>query len=129
MPLYHFVLKTNRDHIPDRDGSNWPNGAAAHEEAVLVAHDLMRNQKVKRHAWRIEVCDEDLRHCSELLFVELDETIAYLPPEVRDPYIVTSRRMAALSDAMLAVRGTLMQVSETLSQADIVVAAVAGKHA
>src|SRR5262245_47036033 len=60
MPLYHFVLKTRHDHIPDRDGSEWPNEAAAHEEAVLVAHDLMRNQGVKTHAWRIEVCDEDL---------------------------------------------------------------------
>ena len=128
MPLYHFVLKTNHDHIPDRDGSNWPNEAAAHEEAALVAHDLMRNQKVKRHAWRIEVCDEDLRHCSELLFVELDETLAHLPPELRDPYIVTSRRMAALSDAVLAIRGTLAKVSETLSHADTVIAAVAGKR-
>jgi hypothetical protein len=128
MPLYHFVLKTTHDHIPDRDGSEWPNEAAAHKEAVLVAHDLMRNQMVKRHAWRIEVCDEELRHCSELLFVELDETLAHLPPELRDPYIVTSRRMAALSDAVLAIRGTLAKVSETLSHADTVIAAVAGKR-
>jgi len=128
VPLYHFVLKTRHDHVPDRDGSEWPNEAAAREEAVLVAHDLMRNQAVKRHAWRIEVCDEDLRPCSELLFAEFDETISHLPPELRDQHIVTSRRIAAFSDAVLTLRRTLVQVSETLSHADTVVAAVAGKR-
>src|SRR5262245_58101420 len=128
MPLYHFVLNTRDDLIPDRDGSEWPNESAAREEAVLVAHDLMRNQGVKTHAWRIEVCDEDLRPCSELLFAELDQTITRLPPELREPHIVTSRRMADLSDAVLTLRGTLMQVSETLNQADAVMAAVGGKR-
>jgi hypothetical protein len=121
-----LVLKTSHEHVPDRDGSEWPNEAAAHEEAVLVANDLMRNQNVKTRSWRIEVCDEDLRHCSELLFVEVDPTIAHLPPELRDRYIITSRRMAALSDAILAVRGTLADVIQTMGRADTVMAAVAG---
>ena len=129
MPLYHLVLKTRHDRVPDRDGSEWPNEAAAREEAILVAHDLMRNQEIKTHAWRIEVCDEDLRPCSELLFAELDERIAQWPPELREPHIVTSRRMAALSDAILALRGTLTEVSETLTRADTVMAAIAGKGA
>ena len=129
VPLYHFVLKTRHDRVPDRDGSEWPNEAAAREEAALVAHDLMRNQEVKTHTWRIEVCDEDLRPCSELLFAELDESVSHLPPELREPHLVTSRRMAALSDAILALRGTLAQVSETLSHADTVMAAISGKRA
>jgi hypothetical protein len=128
VPLYHFVLKTRDSLIPDRDGSEWPNEAAAREEAVHVAHDLMRNQGVKTHAWRIEVCDEDLRPCSELLFAEVDETNSHWPPELREPHIITSRRMAALSDAVLTLRGTLVEVSETLSHADRVIAAVAGKR-
>src|SRR5262245_47312651 len=128
MPLYHFVLKTRDDLIPDRDGSEWPNEAAAREEAILVAQDLMRNQAVKTHAWRIEVCDEHLRSCSELLFAEADETISHWPPELRDLHIVASRRIGALSDAVLAIRKTLTEVSETLSHADTVVAAVAGKR-
>src|SRR5262245_51294231 len=114
MPLYHFVLKTRHERVPDRDGSEWPNEAAAREEAVLVAHDLMRNREIKRHAWRIEVCDEHLRPCSELLFAELDESTSHLQSELRDFQIVTSRRVAALSDAVLTLRGTLVQVSETL---------------
>src|SRR5262245_49407387 len=128
MPLYHFVLKTRDDLIPDRDGSGWPNEAAAREEAIIVADDLMGNQGVKTHAWRIEVCDEDLRPCSELLFAEVDESTSHLPPAVREPHIITSRRMAALSDAVLTLRRTLVQVSETLSHADTVMAAVAGKR-
>jgi len=129
VPLYHFVLKTGDDLIPDRDGCEWPTEAAAREEAAIVAQELMRNQRgVKRRAWRIEVCDEDLRTCFELLFAEVDETIAHLPPELRDTHITTSRRMAACFDTLLALRKTRAQLSETLSQADTVMAAVAGKR-
>jgi len=114
--------------IPDRDGSEWPNDAAAQEEATLVAQDLMRNQEAKRGSWRIEVRDQDLLPRSEILFAEIDETIAHLPPEMREPHILASRRIAAFSDAMLAVRKTLAEVMETLSQADAVMTAVVGKR-
>ena len=129
MPLYHFVLKTEDDVIPDRDGAEWPNETAAREEAALVAQDLMRNQRaVERRAWRIEVRDEDLRPCFELLFAEIDETIAHLPPELREIHVTTSRRMAACFDTKLAVRTTRAQVSETLSHAYAVTAAIRGKR-
>src|SRR5262249_19601636 len=96
--------------------------AAARKEAILVAHDLMRNREIKTRAWRIEVCDENLRPCFELLFAEFDETASLLPPELRAFHIVTSQRMAALSDAVLTLSGTLAQVIETLSHADTVIA-------
>ena len=127
MPLYHFLLKTRDSLIPDRDGSEWPTESAAREEAALVAQDLMRNQERKRGSWRIEVCDEDLRPCSEILFAEIDETISHLPPEQRQLHITTSRKMAALTDAVLTLRMTLAEVSETLSRAKTVKGAVAGK--
>ena len=128
MPHYHFVLKTRDDLIPDRDGSEWPNDAAAQEEATLVAQDLMRNQEAKRGSWRIEVRDQDLLARSEILFAEIDQTIAYFPPEMREPHILASRRIAAFSDAMLAVRKTLAEVMETLSRADEVMTVVVGKR-
>jgi len=128
MPLYHFLLKTRDSRIPDRDGSEWPNESAANDEAALVAHDLMRNQECKRGSWRIEVCDEDLRPCSEILFAEIDETISHLPPEVRHRHIITSRRMAALSDAVLTLRMTLAEVLETLNHANTVMGALGGKR-
>jgi len=128
VPQYHFVLKTRDDLIPDRDGSEWPNDAAAQEEATLIAQDLMRNQEAKRGSWRIEVRDQDLLPRSELLFAEIDQTIAHLPTELREPHILASRRIAAFSDAMLAVRKTLAEVMETLSQADAVMTAVVGKR-
>jgi hypothetical protein len=128
VPQYHFVLKTRDDLIPDRDGSEWPNDAAAQEEATLVAQDLMRNQEAKRGSWRIEVRDQDLLPRSEILFAEIDQTTAHLPPEMREPHILASRRIAAFSDAMLAVRKTLAEVMETLSRADAVMTAVVGKR-
>ena len=124
MPHYHFVLKTRDDLIPDRDGSEWPNDAAAQEEATLIAQDLMRNQETKRGSWRIEVRDQDLLPRSELLFAEVDQTIAHLPAEMREPRIVASRRIAAFSDAMMAVRKTLSEVMETLNRADAVMTEV-----
>src|SRR5262250_1261997 len=91
VPQYHFVLKTRDELIPDRDGSEWPNDAAAQEEATLVAQDLMRNEEAKRGSWRIEVRDQDLLARSEILFAEIDQTIAYFPPEMREPHILASR--------------------------------------
>ena len=128
VPQYHFVLKTRDELIPDRDGSEWPNDAAAQEEATLVAQDLMRNEEAKRGSWRIEVRDQDLLARSEILFAEIDQTIAYFPPEMREPHILASRRIAAFSDAMLAVRKTLTEVMETLGRADSVMAVVVGKR-
>jgi hypothetical protein len=128
VPHYHFVLKTRDDLIPDRDGSDWPNDAAAQEEATLVAQDLMRNEEAKRGSWRIEVRDQDLLPRSELLFAEVDQTIAHFPSEMREPHILASRRIAAFSDAMLAVRKTMAEVMETLSRADAVMTAVVGKR-
>jgi hypothetical protein len=128
VPHYHFVLKTRDDLIPDRDGSEWPNDAAAQEEATLIAQDLMRNQETKRGSWRIEVRDQDLLPRSELLFAEVDQTIDHLPAEMREPHIVAARRIAAFSDAMLAVRKSLSEVMETLSRADAVMTVVLAKR-
>jgi len=86
VPLYHFVLKTEDSQIADRDGFEWPSEAAARQEAALVAQDFMRNERrVNRRAWRIEICDEDLRPCFEQLFAEVDETISRLPPDCARP--------------------------------------------
>jgi hypothetical protein len=107
MPLYHLVLRTTDRIIPDPDGTEWPNEAAARDEAVGVARDLMRNQEVKARSWRLHVCDENLWSSSELLFAEIDDTILHLPPQLRDQIIFASRSVAAMSDALLALAGTL----------------------
>ena len=125
---YHFVLKTRDGLIPDRDGSEWPNDAAAQEEATLIAQDLMRNQEAKRGSWRIEVRDQDLLPRAELLFAEIDQTIAHLPAALREPHILASRRIAAFSDALLEVRKTLTEVNETLRRTDTVMRVVVGKR-
>src|SRR5262249_59498713 len=81
-----------------------------------------------KEARGVEVRDQNLLPRAELLFAEIDQTIAHLPPELREPHILASRRIAAFSDALLAVRKTLSEVMETLSRSDAVIAVVAGKR-
>jgi hypothetical protein len=117
VPIYHLILKTEDDPIADRDGFECPDKAAARQEAALVAQDFMRNQRaVNRRAWRIEIRDEDLRPCCELLFAEVDKTIAHLPPQLRETIIISSRRMADCFDTVRAARRTYAQASETLNR-------------
>jgi len=47
---------------------------------------------------------------------------------MREPHIIASRRIAAFSDAMMAVRQTLSEVMETLSRADAVMTVVLAKR-
>ena len=128
MPLYHLVLRTSDCILPDPDGAEWPNKAAAHDEAAGVAREIMRNQEVKTRSWRIQVHDENLQLCSELLFAEIDETIWRLPPQLRDQIIFTSRRMAAMSDAYLTLAGTLAKFDESQARWKTFRADVFGKE-
>src|SRR5262245_59953676 len=108
--------------------ANGPTMLLRRKRQTLVAQDLMRNQEAKRGSWRIEVRDQDLLPRSELYFAEVDQTIAHLPAEMREPHIVASRRIAAFSDALLSVRKTLSEVMETLSRADAVMTVVLAKR-
>ena len=75
--------------------------------------------------WRIEVRDDDLQPCFDLIFAEVDETIMHFPPEFRDSFVTRARATASLYDAVLDVHWTLAQVMETLTHANEVMATVA----
>lgn len=75
MPLYYFALKNGRHVIPDRDGEEFADEAAAGKHAVAVAHELMRNGPLPMRCWRLQVSDEYLQPCFELLL--LQSTIRY----------------------------------------------------
>ena len=121
MPLYHFVLKSQRDVIADREGIELPNLEAARAEAVAVARDMMRNCELPPRNWRLEVCDDYLLPCFEILFAEVDETIAHFQPQHRKEIEASAWNLAMLSDAFYRVRTSLLDVRETLARTDEII--------
>src|SRR5690242_17457733 len=117
MPLFYFILKTGREKIPDREGLEFPDQESARAHATAVAQELMRNRELKTRPWRIEVRDEDLQRCSEILFGSVDSSIDHLAPEYKESVEALSRSTAILLDAFNDVRSTISNVKKTLAQA------------
>lgn len=126
MPLYYFVLKNGRDAIPDHEGVELPNLEAAREHATAVARELMRNRELPARVWRLEICDDYLMPCFEILFAEVDETIAHLSPKYRQSVEVVARLTASVHEAFNQVGATLSEVRATLAQADRIIASISG---
>lgn len=123
MPTYHFVLKPNwNPPLIDRDGEEFPADTAAYEHAVEVAREIMRNREAKCRSYRLEVCNENLETCAEILFASADETLQHLPVDFRDRIIETARATASLNETIGEVGRTLSNVRETLATADTVLA-------
>ena len=118
MPFFYFILKTGREKIPDREGVEFPDQDAARTHATAVAQELMRNRELRTRPWRLEVRDEDLQPCFEILFGAVDNSIAHLPPVYRQSVESLSWGTANLMDAFENVRTTLSSVKETMAQAD-----------
>jgi len=118
MPLYYFVLKDGRQIIPDRDGEEFADRGAARDHAVAVARELMRNGSLHVHNWRLQVCDEYLWPCYELLFPSIDDSLSHLPFEYRRSIEHACRNTALLHDSIADVQRSLLQVTETLIRAD-----------
>jgi len=118
MPLYYFILKDGRQIIPDRDGEEFADRGAARDHAVAVARELMRNGSLHARSWRLQVCDEYLRPCCELLFASIDESLSHLPFEYRNSIEHACRNTALLHDSIADVQKSLLQVTETLIRAD-----------
>jgi hypothetical protein len=116
--LYYFILKSHWDSYPDTEGGEFENVSAAREQAVTVARELMRNRELDTRFWRIEICDEYLQHCAEVLFSSIDPTIDHLPPELRRSIDLVSRKSAGLTEAILKVRATMGDVKDTLARAN-----------
>jgi len=121
MPLYYFVLKNGRHSIPDREGEELTDEAAAREYAVAVARELMRNAPLRARSWRLQVSDENLQPCFELLFAAIDDSLSHLPLHLRNSIEHACRNTASLSDTIIDVQKTLFQVRETLVGANRII--------
>jgi len=118
MPLFYFVLKGSRLTIPDRDGIELPDIEAARTHAVVVARELMRNRELSARQWRMEVCDDYLLPCFDIVFAEVDSTIDHLTPRQRRAVETMARRAGLLQEAFGQVQTTLQGVRDTFAEAD-----------
>ncbi len=116
MPIYFFNLKTTNIVVQDPDGTELADESSAREHARQVACELMRRREPQSRSWRIEVRDSQRRHCFELLFASIDESIAPLGPELRHLIENLHRKQASLIDAIAAVRLSLVQIQATIAR-------------
>jgi hypothetical protein len=118
MPLFYFVLKAGRKSVPDEDGQELADEAGARLHAEVVARQLMRNREAQTRMWRIQVCNDYLEPLCEVLFADVDETLAHLAPQFRLSIQKVASNAGALSDAVGEINRTLSDVRQTLSRAD-----------
>ncbi len=118
MPRYYFTLNTGARVTTDIEGTELPDQAAAHAEAVIVARDIMRNNRAHTLSWRLQVFDADRRFCFDLLFANVDEELQLFPERVRESITQSAHRLATLNDDINAVRQSLRQVRATLARVD-----------
>lgn len=126
MQLFYFMLKTRSQIIPDAEGEELIDVAAARLHAVAVARQLMQHRESDTRGWRIQVCDDYLKLQFEVFFSEVDETFARLPSHVQASIENVVRTAAALNDAVISVQSTLNDVRVTLSRADLILSAMPG---
>jgi hypothetical protein len=118
MPSYYFNLKRREGTLLDADGTNLPDEAAARKHALHVMSELMCHANVRTRGWRLDVIDEHRRSCFELLFASHDDSMAHLSPELRTSVETICRRHALLTDAIVDVRTTMLQIKGTLARSD-----------
>src|SRR5215475_8722056 len=109
MPTYFFHLTTVCEKILDPDGTQLPNEAAAREHARAVARDLMQYRNEQTRSWRIVVCEDGGKHCFDLLFVTVDDTLDLYQPDLRKSCEDLHVSCVSLFDTVEEVRRTLLQ--------------------
>jgi hypothetical protein len=118
MPRYYFNLKRREGTLLDPDGTDLRDEAAARDHAHQVMSELMRNANVRTRTWQLAVMDQNRRSCFELLFAGYDDSMAHLTPELRSSVETICRRHALLTDAIVDVRTTMLQIKGTLARSD-----------
>jgi len=128
MPLYYFALRSKGAVLADREAVDLPDLEAARAEAVVIARELMRNREARVRGWRVQVCDDYLVPCCDILFAEVDETLDYLPAQHRESIHTLARLSAALDETFGTVRASLGEVRKSLARGDSIVDAVSSTN-
>ena len=118
MPLFYFILKSGRHVIPDIQGEEFEDEAAACAHARVVAWELMRNREAKTSHWRIQVCDDYLQPRHEYLFADLDSRLEYFGTDVRDTVAAVARSAAARDDTVREIDASFAELRQTIDRID-----------
>ena len=118
MPRYYFNLRNSEGTLLDPEGTELPDQDAARVHAHQVMQELMRNASPRTRMWRLTVSDHNLIPCFECLFASHDEAIAHLTPELRSSVETAYRKQAALTDAIINVRTSILEIRSTLARSD-----------
>jgi hypothetical protein len=124
--LFYFVLKTTGQTVPDPEGQELPDRAAAWQHAVAVARQLMHNRESETRGWRIQVCDDYLTPLFDVFFAEVDISLAHIPVHVQASIENVVRTAAALNDTIARMKNTLLVVRQTLGDADRILGSIPG---
>lgn len=118
MPMYYFNLKTQQGRDLDSDGVELPDDMQAKEYGQQVARELMLQRETKTRFWRIEICDASRSPIIDLLFANVDPSVAGLSPACRITVEQLSARAAALIDTILDTRRSYYELKATLSNSE-----------
>jgi hypothetical protein len=118
MSLYFFNLKHRDGTVPDADGTDLPDDAAARLHASAVARELLRHHEVQRRAWRLQICSAERAVLFELLFADVDTLLDHLRPELKASMRELYVKTGGMNDTIADVRATLHQLRGTLARAD-----------
>src|SRR5215813_3838421 len=110
MPRYYFNVISCEETLLDPEGTELPDVEAARAHAHQVIAELMRNSGTRTRLWRLAVSDHNMLPCFECLFASHDEAIAHLKPELRSSVETACRKQAALTDAIINVRASILQI-------------------
>jgi len=120
MPRYYFSLKNSEGTLLDQEGTVLPDQEAARAHARQVMLELMRNAGKRTRTWRLVVSDHNLLPCFECLFASHDESMAHLPSELRSSIETACGKQAALTEVIIKVRASILQLRSTLARSDAV---------
>jgi len=118
VPLFYLALNTGDRITQVLEPTEFPDEAAARAEATIIAREIMRNNRNRMRAWRLQVSDAEHNFCFELLFADAEEELQYLPMPIREAVTRNAEAMASLNDNIRSVRDHLFQLRATLARTD-----------
>ena len=86
--LFYFDLNNGNGLDLDRKGTELRSDATAHELAVVIACELIRDNDIRTRHWKIRVRDARHRTVSEVQFASVADNLAYF----RDAISIGTRK-------------------------------------
>src|SRR5215471_9533464 len=109
MPVYFCTYKCGGNTMVDRDGEEFPDDQAAYAHAVEVAREIMRHREIDHRSSRLEVFDENLKPCFEVLCASVDEAFGCPPAAMRSQIEHGLRILASLHDTLAESRSAIAE--------------------